>query len=71
VAVGLYSFILAWIIGKIIDKTMGFRATEEDEVTGIDITTHAETGYDLGSVHSSGVAAVNGPVQSVTKKVDA
>jgi ammonium transporter, Amt family len=71
VAVGLYSFILAWIIGKIIDKTMGFRATEDDEVTGIDITTHAETGYDLGSVHASGVASVNGPVPSVAKKVDA
>ncbi|MET8145421.1 ammonium transporter [Sphaerisporangium sp. NPDC005288] len=72
VVVGLYSFILAWIIGKIIDKTMGFRVTEEDEVTGIDITTHAETGYDLGSVHASGVAAkVNGPVPSVAKKVDA
>ncbi|MFC4592204.1 ammonium transporter [Sphaerisporangium corydalis] len=71
VVVGLYSFVLAYIIGKIIDKTMGFRVTEEDEVTGVDITTHAETGYDLGSVHASGVAAVNGPVQSVTKKVDA
>ncbi|RCG30800.1 ammonium transporter [Sphaerisporangium album] len=72
VVVGVYSFVLAWIIGKIIDKTMGFRVTEEDEVTGIDITTHAETGYDLGSVHASGVSAsVNGPVPSVAKKVDA
>ncbi|GGK86668.1 ammonium transporter [Sphaerisporangium melleum] len=72
VVVGIYSFVLAWIIGKIIDKTMGFRVTEEDEVTGIDITTHAETGYDLGSVHASGVAAsLNGPVPSVAKKVDA
>ena len=71
VVVGLYSFAAAWIIGKIIDKTMGFRVTEEDEVTGIDITTHAETGYDLGSVHASGVASVNGPVPSVAKKVDA
>ncbi|MEV6980728.1 ammonium transporter [Sphaerisporangium sp. NPDC051017] len=72
VVVGVYSFVLAWIIGKIIDKTMGFRVTEEDEVTGIDITTHAETGYDLGSVHASGVSAsVNGPVPSAAKKVDA
>ncbi|WP_214413464.1 ammonium transporter [Sphaerisporangium fuscum] len=71
VVVGLYSFALAWIIGKIIDRTMGFRITEEDEVTGIDITTHAETGYDLGSVHASGVPSLNGPVPSVTKKVDA
>lgn len=71
VAVGLYSFIMAYVIGKIIDKTMGFRINQEDEVTGIDITTHAETGYDLGTVHSSGVASVNGPVPAPAKKVDA
>ncbi|MCL2581994.1 MAG: ammonium transporter [Streptosporangiales bacterium] len=47
VAVGLYSFAIAWIIGKVIDKTMGFRIAEEDEITGIDITEHAETAYDL------------------------
>jgi Amt family ammonium transporter len=51
VAVGLYSFTIAWILGKIIDKTMGFRVSEEDEVTGVDIMQHAETAYDLGSVH--------------------
>jgi ammonium transporter, Amt family len=51
VAVGLYSFTIAWILGKIIDKTMGFRVSEEDEVTGIDIMQPAETAYDLGSVH--------------------
>jgi Amt family ammonium transporter len=52
---------------------MGFRIKEEDEVTGIDITTHAETGYDLGSVHASGVTSPNGPVTSVPapKKVEA
>jgi Amt family ammonium transporter len=46
-SVGGYSFILTWIIGKIIDKTMGFRIPVEDEVTGIDTTTHAESGYDF------------------------
>jgi ammonium transporter, Amt family len=51
VAVGLYSFTIAWILGKIIDKTMGFRISEEDEVTGIDITQHAETAYELGNIH--------------------
>ncbi|MBO3744437.1 ammonium transporter [Streptosporangiaceae bacterium NEAU-GS5] len=72
VAVGLYSFIMAWIIGKIIDKTMGFRISQEDEVTGVDITTHAETGYDLGTIHSSGVASPNAPaVPAEAKKVDA
>jgi Amt family ammonium transporter len=52
VAVGLYSFAMAWIIGKIIDKTMGFRLSGEDEETGADITQHAETAYDLGSIHT-------------------
>lgn len=70
IAVGGYSFVMSWIIGKIIDRTMGFRIAEEAEVTGIDITAHAETGYDLGSVHASGVVSPNGPV-AATKKVDA
>jgi Amt family ammonium transporter len=51
VAVGLYSFAIAWILGKIIDKTMGFRVSAEDEATGVDITQHAETAYDFGSIH--------------------
>jgi ammonium transporter, Amt family len=50
VAVGLYSFTIAWILGKVIDKTMGFRVSEEDEATGVDITQHAETAYDFGSI---------------------
>ncbi|MDP9846074.1 ammonium transporter [Streptosporangium lutulentum] len=72
VAVGAYSFILTWIIAKIIDKVMGFRIGAEEEITGVDITSHAETGYDLGTIHSSGVAAVNGPAPApASKKVDA
>ena len=51
VAVGLYSFTVAWILGKIIDKTMGFRVSAEDEATGVDLTEHAETAYDFGAIH--------------------
>jgi Amt family ammonium transporter len=47
VAVAGYSFILSWIIGKLIDKTIGFRITEEDEQTGIDTTSHAESAYEF------------------------
>ena len=73
VAVGVYSFVITWVIAKIIDKTMGFRIPVEDEVTGIDVTTHAETGYDLGTVHASGVSSPNGPVTTAPapKKVEA
>ncbi|MEU4230392.1 ammonium transporter [Nonomuraea sp. NPDC026600] len=72
IAVGGYSFIITWVVAKIIDKTMGFRIPVEDEVTGIDVTTHAETGYDLGTVHASGVSSPNGPVVTpAPKKVEA
>ena len=62
VAVGLYSFAVAWILAKIIDKTMGFRIPEEDEVAGIDLTEHAETAYDYGGVPTAhgGGATVTG-----------
>ncbi|WP_456697264.1 ammonium transporter [Aeromicrobium sp. P5_D10] len=41
-----YSFVLTYIIGKLIDVTIGFRISEEDEVTGIDQVEHLETAYD-------------------------
>ena len=47
VAVGCYSFAVAWILGKIIDKTMGFRVSEEEEIEGVDLSQHAEEGYFL------------------------
>ncbi len=47
IAVMAYSFVIAFIIGFIIDKTMGFRISEEDELEGIDFTEHAENAYEL------------------------
>jgi Amt family ammonium transporter len=57
VVIGGYSFGMAFIIGKVIDKTIGFRVEEEVEVTGIDAVEHAETSYDLTTV-SSGTGAL-------------
>ena len=45
------------MIGIVIQKTMGFRLTEEDEVAGIDNVVHAESGYDFASLGSSGSTA--------------
>ncbi|NGN92619.1 ammonium transporter [Nocardioides sp. KC13] len=43
-----FSFVIAYVIGFAIEKTIGFRATEEDEVAGIDTVLH-EPGYsELG-----------------------
>ncbi len=61
--VGTFSFVVAFIIGKLIDMTMGFRISEEDELTGIDQTEHAETGYELhqgfGGTRTSTAAATD------------
>ncbi|TFV63469.1 UNVERIFIED_ORG: ammonium transporter [Bacillus sp. AZ43] len=57
VAVLAFSFVLTLVIGIVIQKTMGFRLTEEDEVTGIDNVVHAESGYDFASLGSSGSTA--------------
>ncbi|WP_432546749.1 ammonium transporter [Kineococcus sp. SYSU DK004] len=54
VAVMVFSFVMAWIIGTIIQKTMGFRLDEEDEVAGIDQVEHAETGYDFSALGGGG-----------------
>ncbi|HXH33586.1 MAG TPA: ammonium transporter [Plantibacter sp.] len=43
----IYSFVLAFIIGFAIEKTIGFRIKNEDEVAGIDTAVHGEEGYVL------------------------
>ena len=43
----VYSFVLAFVIGYIIEKTMGFRIKNEDEIAGIDTVVHGEEGYVL------------------------
>jgi Amt family ammonium transporter len=62
-----YSFLVTYLIGMALDKTIGFRIKDEDEVSGVDLTTHAETAYEFfatgGSSTSSGSAATSAPVQ--------
>lgn len=43
----IYSFVLAYAIGWIIQKTIGFRVKNEDEIAGIDTIVHGEEGYVL------------------------
>jgi Amt family ammonium transporter len=53
-AVMIYSFVLAYIIGWIINKTIGFRVSEEAELTGIDEAEHAESAYEFTSATGTG-----------------
>lgn len=44
-----YSFIATWLIGMAIEKTIGFRVKNEDELAGIDTILHGEEGYAMDS----------------------
>ncbi|MDR3557159.1 MAG: ammonium transporter [Syntrophobacteraceae bacterium] len=41
----VYSFVVSFIILKVLDAVMGLRASEEDESTGLDLSQHGEVGY--------------------------
>ena len=43
----IYSFVVAWILGFAIEKTIGFRIKNEDELAGVDTSVHGEEGYSL------------------------
>jgi Amt family ammonium transporter len=44
-AVGLYSFVLTFVILKVLDLTLGIRVSEDEEEVGLDISQHGERAY--------------------------
>lgn len=44
-AVLVYSFVVAYVVGTLIDKTIGLRVKEEDEIAGIDSIQHDGEAY--------------------------
>lgn len=57
-AVAAWAFGITYVLGKILDKTIGFRVSREDEVAGIDFALHAETAYAEG-VHGHAGRRIN------------
>ena len=53
----VFSFVLTFVIAKVIDVTMGLRVTPEDELIGLDSTQHAESAYNL--VDSGGISRLS------------
>jgi ammonium transporter, Amt family len=47
ITVLLYSFVLTFIIAWLLMKTVGLRISEESEIEGVDLSTHAESAYDI------------------------
>jgi Amt family ammonium transporter len=42
-----YSFFVSLIICFVVDKLVGLRCTEDEELTGLDLSQHAEVGYSF------------------------
>ena len=45
VVVMFYAFLISYALGWMIQKTIGFRVTSTDEIAGVDLVQHGETGY--------------------------
>jgi len=45
--VAVYSFIISIVLLKLIDWTLGLRVTDEEEMMGLDLSQHEESGYTL------------------------
>jgi Amt family ammonium transporter len=79
--VTVWSFAVAAALAIVIKFTIGFRASTEAEVEGIDIAEHAESGYDLtpasgstgafamAGISSAGTPATPAPDKPVSEKV--
>ena len=44
--VGVYTFVVSWVLFKVLHSTMGLRLAEEGEIQGLDSTEHSETAYN-------------------------
>ncbi|MER8014326.1 ammonium transporter [Streptomyces griseoluteus] len=61
-AVAGYAFTVTYGLGRLLDRTIGLRASEEEERTGLDLTVHAETAYDHGVLgHGAPVRKAESP----------
>ena len=47
VATAVYAFVVTAILLKVLDATMGLRVSKEEEVTGLDLSQHGESGYNF------------------------
>jgi len=43
IVVWVYSFGMTWVIGKLIDKVIGLRVSETEEIVGLDLSQHGES----------------------------
>ncbi|MGW0630787.1 ammonium transporter [Streptomyces sp. NPDC002758] len=66
-----YSLVASAILAFLLDKTIGMRVTEDEEVSGIDQAEHAETAYDFSGAGGGVVGSAAPALAAESKKVDA
>ena len=63
----VYSFVVTFLIAKVIDITWGLRVSRDIELEGLDINLHAESAYDTGG--SASHTSTSGTLASASEKV--
>ncbi|MFI6473816.1 ammonium transporter [Streptomyces sp. NPDC050516] len=69
-----YSLVVSAVLALLLDKTIGMRVPEDDEISGIDQVEHAETAYDFSGAGGGTAPRKTVPVPgdvAANKKVDA
>ncbi|GAA0916726.1 ammonium transporter [Streptomyces thermoalcalitolerans] len=63
IGVLVYSLIASAALAFLLDRTIGMRVSEDEEISGIDRSQHAETAYDFTGAGGGVVTAVTAPVR--------
>jgi len=70
-----YSFIVTLILGFLLEKTIGFRVSKEQELEGVDVAQHLESAYDfegnLGGTFAGGASLKHKVAVSSDEEVSA
>ena len=45
--VAAYSFVVSWLLFKLVDHIIGLRVTHDEESIGLDLSQHREAGYTV------------------------
>ncbi len=62
-----YSFVLTLVLALVVKAVIGLRVSEEEEVTGVDQTVHAETAYELNGLGTAGSGTLVGATTPAAK----
>jgi ammonium transporter, Amt family len=70
-AVLFYSLVVTLVLAFAVRALVGLRVSDDEEVTGIDETEHAESGYDFSTLRGGGGLGTSRPQRPATSPVPA